>query len=374
MTTDENTRIAELEAQVAALTARLDAATPSGVEAGSEVEVIDEAEPQRGSRRNILKLAAGAAVGGTAAALATTSGKVAAVDGDPIEIGASTTQGNSGRTVTVLEYVNPAQPLAFGLTSLGNVFLVRDTGSAFPILANSSTYPASVAGYAYGVMDVGVYGRSGNPDGYGVVAQGVNNGLGSPPVTGLLARGTRANMQFEAESTAPRSRSDVHTVGEVIADNNGDLWFCVASGTPGTWKKLSGPATAGAFHAIGPYRVYDSRRPSGGGRYEGSANRTVSIKDGRDVATGEVDNADVVPAGATAIAANVAVIQPGTSGFLSVNPGGDAEVAASSVNYSAGENTSNAGIYPVNSDLEVQVIFGPGGGGHVAIDVTGYWT
>ena len=34
----------------------------------------------------------------------------------------------------------------------------------------------------------------------------------------------------------------------------------VRSGLPaGTWRKLTGPATAGSFHAVSPSRVYDSR-------------------------------------------------------------------------------------------------------------------
>ena len=43
-------------------------------------------------------------------------------------------------------------------------------------------------------------------------------------------------------------------------DADGNLWFCVADGTPGTWRQLSGAATSGQLHVLaGPVRVYDSR-------------------------------------------------------------------------------------------------------------------
>lgn len=365
MTTDD-ARIAELEDRIAELTARLDAAVPTTAAA--------EQDEPRGSRRNMLKLAAGAAVGGTAAALAVGARPVAAADTDPVIVGDTTTQGDTGQTTTVIDYQRSDIPqvpnIIGGGTSNANVFTVRDREALALFNLSSSSFPAAIGGYGYEAMPNGVYGfTSSSAGGYGVV--GLGSGTGN---TGLLARGTRANVELTGAGDAPPARTDAHVTGEIVHDSAGDLWFCVADGTPGTWKKLSGPGTAGAFHAVSPFRAHDSRQPSGGGRYDGDSNRTVSIKDARNVSDGEVATADVIPAGATAIAANVAVIGPTTAGFMSVNPGGDAVVAASSVNYNANENTSNAGIFTLNANREVEVVFGPGGGGNVAIDVTGYWT
>ena len=52
--------------------------------------------------------------------------------------------------------------------------------------------------------------------------------------------------------------------GEVVHDTNGDMWVCVAAGSPGTWRKIAGPSASGAFHVLElAVRAYDSRRPMG---------------------------------------------------------------------------------------------------------------
>ena len=46
----------------------------------------------------------------------------------------------------------------------------------------------------------------------------------------------------------------------MVFDANGDLWFCVATGLPGTWRRISGSTSAGSFHVLpAPARIYDSR-------------------------------------------------------------------------------------------------------------------
>lgn len=57
----------------------------------------------------------------------------------------------------------------------------------------------------------------------------------------------------------PASINRAHNQGALIVDNAGSLWYCVTSGTPGTWRQLSGATTAGAHHPVTPGRIYDSR-------------------------------------------------------------------------------------------------------------------
>lgn len=113
MSNDHIRRIDELQRELDALRAQL-APTGPDTTGTRHDELSHHPAPdaavsadtsETGSRRQLLRLAAGAVAGGTAALVATT-GRVAAADGDPIEIGATTVQGDTGRTTTVVRYAN----------------------------------------------------------------------------------------------------------------------------------------------------------------------------------------------------------------------------------------------------------------------------
>ncbi|MEI6496002.1 MAG: hypothetical protein WCO88_04970, partial [Actinomycetota bacterium] len=173
----------------------------------------------------------------------------------------------------------------------------------------------------------------------------------------------------------PSARTDAHLVGEIDTDSNGDVWYCTVSGTPGTWRKLAGSSTAGAFHALTPGRVYDSRVPLPvAGTITGGASRTISVADKRDLTTGAVSAANFVPIGATAITANVTVVSSAGAGFLTCNPGGVSAVEASTINWSAaGQILSNGVTLTLNATRQLNVIAGGGGTTDFIIDVTGYY-
>jgi hypothetical protein len=179
--------------------------------------------------------------------------------------------------------------------------------------------------------------------------------------------------------TVPPTRTDAHQRGEIDTDASGDLWYCVAAGTPGTWRKLSGATTAGTFHAITPTRVYDSRRAEPApGILAAGASRTIAVKDGRDIDTGAVDTTklNIVPAGATAIACNITAVNTvGASGFLTVNPGGVTTISAASVNWSGTQVVNNGIVAAINpATLQVTVVCGGTGAScNFVLDVTGYW-
>ena len=368
---DPRERIAELEAKVELLTQRLAALAEPAPSAGIEPAVHHPPEVS-GSRRNLFKLAAGAAAGGTALALATTSGRVAAGDTDPIAAGETTTQGNTERSSTVLAYENSEPPqvpnfLLGGDPLDANIMTVRDTPDGIVVFqSSSSTYPAALGGYGYDKVPNGLYGYSSN-GGFGLVGYGSGTGA-----AGVLARGARANIEMYADGDAPAARSDAHVVGELLTDANGDLWYCVANGSPGTWQKIGGADTAGAFHAVTPFRVYDSREVGSGG-LAGSTDVTVSAKDARDVESYAVTTTDAVPVGATAISANVVAINAVGNGFATVNPGGDTSVGAAALNWKDGQTIGNAGIFRVSSSRELSVLIRGATNIDLTIDVTGYW-
>jgi hypothetical protein len=155
------------------------------------------------------------------------------------------------------------------------------------------------------------------------------------------------------------------------------LWACVATGTPGAWRKLAGSATAGTFHALNPIRAFDSRLGaylSLQGIFAPNTSRVIPVRDGHNAA-GALLAPNVVPVGASAVAVNVTVT--GTTGpnFLVVAPGNAASFTTSTINWTgAGQTVANGGIVRLAGNREVKLFCGnQTGSAHAIIDVTGYF-
>jgi len=359
--------INRLQAQIDALQAQLE-------------NMRAAAEPERASRRGMLKLAAGAAAGAAVGAVGLGASRVSAVGasttGDDITLGEINTNTVAQTSGTVIKHSHPTEGpavTAIGSTSNNaNILTVRDAWSSFLANPDFSAYPAAVGGYGRLTVKNGVYGFS-SLDGYGVVGSNGNATVGA----GLLVRGSHANMHFDAAGDAPSTRTAAYLKGHVICDNAGDLWICVEAGSPGTWRKVSGAATAGSFHAINPIRVYDSRKDGysgNNGLLERLASRDVSVADARDDA-GTVVTANAIPSGATAIAFNITVAGTTGTNYLSIAPGGTASTPTTSIiNFSASQNLANASVVGISSDRKVRVWCGDDvGSAHFIIDVSGYY-
>lgn len=343
-------RIEQLEAKIAELTARL---TPTGA-----IDAEAAVPETTSTRRGMLKLA-GAAAAGTVAAVALRPSAAAAIDPDDLALGAV-------NTTTALTTGNVTTAAA------GGAGFLFQSGSA--LSTTSATFPCALAGWTTRIeQPTGIYGYAGsNAAGYGVAAIGAG-----PNATGLIATGIKATLALSPLGAAGPARTVAYTPGEMILDGGGNLWLNVGSGTPGTWRKLSGPATAGAFHAIAPGRVYDSRvsAPVGlVGSLGNLQNRTISLADKRDPTTGAVVTANLVPAGATAVTANLTVVNTIGSGFLTVNPGGTITTDTAAINWSETGQILNNGLnLTLNPLRQVTVICGGGGSTDFVIDVSGYY-
>ena len=298
------------------------------------------------------------------------SGPSAGVFGNSISgIGVSGTS-TSGRAVSGISQSN------YGVYGRGSQGVYGESVNGSGVFATSTngngvtaTSPAATAVTGEGV--IGVEGRSPSPGaGYGLVST----------MSGRAALYLRTENELRdlaqtiAPKTAPPLRADAHQRGELDTDSNGDLWYCAVSGTPGTWRKIGGPSTAGSFHAIVPARVYDSRSPAPLQGQLSAASRLVSVANGRDLISGAIVLANVVPAGATAISVNVTVTNTTGGGFLVVNPGGNTTVTSSSINwFAAGQTFANGIIAAINANREVTVIAGSSGSADFILDVTGYY-
>jgi len=87
----------------------------------------------------------------------------------------------------------------------------------------------------------GVTGRANSRYGTGVVGQSAaGTGLsGTGGVYGAIVEGGRAPMRLIPANRLGSPTSGFHQVGELYVDRDGNLFFCKASGTPGTWVKLA---------------------------------------------------------------------------------------------------------------------------------------
>jgi hypothetical protein len=353
-----------------------------------EAHAANANEEPRASRRGMLRLAGAAAVGGLAAAV--TSQPAAATDGAAVLAGVSL---NTATLPTGID-MGPGTPI-YGLGCYEHGLPALSTDLGRPALfgfANGAAFTKGVAGHntmsggdgvigldtATGGVGHGVRGQSNS--GFGVWAfSAVGTAVAATSGTGIgvFAQGGAGAIGFGGGSfTAPPSRGGTYTSNTLEADGNRDVWFCYESGTPGKWRKLAGPATAGAFHAITPTRVYDSRAAAPTpGLLDAGNNRLVSVANGRDN-NGTVTTPNLVPAGATAVAANVTVTgTTGVGGYLAVNPGGVTAVSASTINwFGAGQNIANGVTLTLNTNRELTVICGDGGGStHFIVDIAGYY-
>ena len=354
----------------------------------SAVTSLAEDQPEM-SRRHALRaagvLAAGAVAGG-AGIIAAASPAAAATGtfngGSP----AVTANGGAGAgSVGVDAQVQGTNGIAVDATSLGNDGIgVRGNGDGFGVYGNSSSGTGiygetmgqfAVFGQSAGAASdsAGVYGRSMSGRGLhgygdvGVYAQSLN--------VGVSIDAEQTSLRFSTAATSPLTSGATYQTRDIVVDSAGVIWFCVAGGTPGTWRMLSGPSTAGAFTPLTPGRVYDSRLSTyaRNGVLGSGQDRTLSVANSYDVNGGLVTT-NFVPVGATAVFANVTVVDTVGAGYLAVNPGGTTVVSASTINWSAsGQILANGVTLTLNGSRQVTAINGSGGSTNFIVDVLGYY-
>jgi hypothetical protein len=295
------------------------------------------------TRRAVLLGGLGAGIG---AAASTAGAGPAAASSDVMYYGAIQHAGDSftglastNETVTLL--VSNSSPGTGSERTPWSVGALASSGTA--VYANAGIGAAVEATATSGIGVV-----AGSSSGAALLFRG---GLGGPPTTG----GWRA--------------------GSLIFTTPGELWICVASGTPGTWRRISGPSSAGDYVPVTPTRVFDSRRalPGPVALIQPGTPRVVSVADGRNLTTGAVTEPNLVPVGTRAIAANVTVTGTTGPGWIAVAPGDAAAVTASSVNYNgAGQSVANGLSLTLDNARRVK-IFCATSATHVVIDVSGYY-
>lgn len=332
---------------------------PDTTDVRADAAVRDDAS----DRRRFIRRAVAAAGGAAAATLVMSDGQAHAAVGT-MQYGVENNAGVDGTRLTAN-------------TSSAAVWQVAHSGTG-----GTAILASAPGGTGIGVA-AGMVGGEFNSGGTGVIARGSLTGINAssdfgPGVLALSGRvavtaiGTTADLLLGGSGPAPASRADSHAMGEVLRDAGGSMWVCVADGTPGQWRKLAGPATAGALHAIEPTRVYDSRWP-GRGPIAAGEDRVVAIGTGRDVATGAAETTGLVPPEARAVQYTLTVVDTVGAGFLALTSEKATAYRASTVNWaSAGASIANSTMGKVTSP-SMKVWCGGAGSTQFVIDVLGYY-
>jgi len=330
-------------------------------------------ESAGGSRRHLLKLAGAAIVAG---------GMVAGVDETRVSAATDTFMQAGVRhfatNITRLEYGTGLNQAALPLTTEARMMWVDNSQS--PTQEGIGIRGDGSPQFGIGIDGVGATGVRGTGStipglGVGVSGNGYY-GMYANGTVGILVAGTDAALELFATSNSASPPTRAGRTGQIAVDLSSNLWFCVATGTPGRWRKLSGTDTAGSFHAIDPIRSFDSRW-SANTRLTNGTSMLVSVADGHDP-SGGVTAANVVPVGSTAVAYNVTVTQTAGAGFLSITPGTptapSVPATTSSINWSSdGANLANGLVVKLDASRQIRVRCGGGGSTDVVIDVMGYY-
>jgi hypothetical protein len=326
----------------------------------------------KSSRRDLVTKGAVAAAVAAVATGALTN-RVHAANGDPMHVGES----DSGTATTSITGGSTFQVV--GGTSSQNASINGHVSGA-----SSSLY--GVRGFNSGSLGTGagagVYGKmsgSAQKPGTGVYGEhtgtGAGNGVSGMSVAGYGVRGNGAKADFLASGSGKIYISKASTpgpsangsVGMIARDAAGALWYCYATNK---WRELAGATSSGAFHAIAPKRVYDSRTGKAPlsvtkGKLNPGSNRVVDC----------TIDAPEVPSTATAVVLNLtAAVHTGT-GNLAVYPDGSAAPSTSSINYTPGVNIANSTTSGCGPGAKVRVQCGATSavGTEFIIDIVGYY-
>lgn len=205
----------------------------------------------------------------------------------------------------------------------------------------------------------------------GVSAVVLNVTVTDPTATGHLttyqAGTTRpdvSNLNFVAGQTVPNLVTvPVGPDGRVVIHHGGPGSTELIVDTVGYYQGGT-PRTPGALVVTQPQRVLDTRTGANGvGQLASEASVRVPV-----------GTAAGIPAGrASAVVANLTVVDPTSYGNLSVYAGGRPRPATSNLNFEAGQTLATMVIVPVGDDGSITVTNDSPGSSHVLVDIVGYY-
>ncbi len=247
-------------------------------------------------------------------------------------------------------------------SSITQAGVSASSSSSAGVYATSSSGDG-VDGISYG-SGSGVQGYSNNGSGVrgesasGNAFDGISSSGYGASLSGGLAPLRLAPSPITSTPGPPTTNS--HLLGELYVDAQGILWYCAASGSPGTWGRLVVAPSAGGGGSMNilaqPTRLYDTRGgdapfPATPGPLGPGSSYTLQ-------AAGVA-----VPVGAVAVIGTLTVTNTGSSGYLSTFASGTPSPVVVSIAWSAaGETVATQVTIPLTTSGTCVIANGLGGG------------
>ena len=192
-------------------------------------------------------------------------------------------------------------------------------------------------------------------------AVALNVTVANPEYDGFLTvypagspRPNTSNLNYVGHQTvANMATSGLGTNGEVTLTNS-------SIGSADAIVDIAGWYDSG-FHAITPARLMDTRGSLGGATVGSAETRNLTIR-----------GTAGIPAGATAVALNVTVVNPSAAGFLTVWPADAPRPDASNLNFVAGQIVPNMVTVGLSASGAIS-LFNARGATDVIVDVAGWY-
>ncbi|MEU6232646.1 right-handed parallel beta-helix repeat-containing protein [Kitasatospora sp. NPDC047058] len=226
--------------------------------------------------------------------------------------------------------------------------------------------PQKQAVPAGGTIDLPVAGLAGHDNPF-VKAVTMNVTVTEPTQAGFLTvypHGDRAPNASNLNWTAGRTISNLVTVpvkdGFVSFHNSSGGTVHVIADLAGFYLPL--PQGTVSYHPVGPWRIADTREDV---NYESGARPAGTV------GAGETLDIPIDAPNATAVTLNVTVTEPGSNGFLTAYPYGQAVPNASNLNFERGETIANQVVVPVK-DGRISIRNSSGAPAHIVVDLFGY--
>lgn len=178
------------------------------------------------------------------------------------------------------------------------------------------------------------------------------------------ARPTASNLNFIRNQIVPnlvvvRVSSD----GSVRFYNGSSGSIQLVADVSGYYLGADAPSGQGAFGALPPRRLLDTRDGTGAPKVAVAAKASVAF-----TVTG-----NGVPLGVSAVVLNVTVTEPVLSGFITAYPHGGPIPTASNLNFLSKQIVPNLVVVPVGGDGRVSLFNGSTGAVHLLADISGYF-
>jgi Abnormal spindle-like microcephaly-assoc'd, ASPM-SPD-2-Hydin/PQQ-like domain len=167
-----------------------------------------------------------------------------------------------------------------------------------------------------------------------------------------------SNLNYTAGQTLSNS-----VIVPVAADGEIDLYDSgTAGGSVDLVADVSGyftQSTGSGYTGLTPDRILDTRIGTGAPTKQVGPNTGLSVS---------IQGADAIPAGVTAVALHVTVVDAGANGWIAAEPDGAGTPSTSIIDYFTGLTVSNTVIVPVAADGKIELY---NGGGHGSVDLIG---